>query len=64
MAEEDNSPMCRICYGCGSEGKDQLISPCKCKGTTAHVHRGCLTAWVKTSGRMASLRFFSHLYLL
>jgi len=32
---------CRICFG--QEG--ELITPCKCSGTCAFVHRDCLDAW-------------------
>lgn len=29
---------CRICY----EGGDNLVQPCKCKGTMADAHKACL----------------------
>lgn len=33
----DEDPMCRICFGGKDEEEEQgrLISPCKCKGSTA-----------------------------
>lgn len=41
---------CRICLmeGSGDEGDyDPLIRPCKCKGSIAYVHLGCLRHWIK-----------------
>lgn len=36
-------PTCRICL---EENKNfELISPCKCSGTSAWVHRECLESW-------------------
>ena len=35
---------CRICL---EEG--DLITPCKCKGTTAHIHVECLERWLDVS---------------
>lgn len=37
---------CRICL---EEG--DLIQPCNCAGTTAHVHEECLVKWLATSNR-------------
>lgn len=37
---------CRICLE-----EDDLITPCKCSGTTAYVHERCLLRWLSTSGR-------------
>lgn len=37
---------CRICLEDG-----ELISPCHCTGTTAHVHEECLVRWLNMSGR-------------
>lgn len=37
---------CRICL---EEG--ELIQPCNCTGTTAHVHEKCLLKWLHTSSR-------------
>jgi E3 ubiquitin-protein ligase DOA10 len=42
--QENMLPQCRICY----EGEENLISPCKCSGTSAFVHRECLEKWRKT----------------
>ncbi|KAJ7521444.1 hypothetical protein O6H91_19G055000 [Diphasiastrum complanatum] len=39
-------PSCRICLEPDSgESGDELISPCKCKGTQQFVHRSCLDHW-------------------
>ena len=37
---------CRICL---EEG--DLVQPCDCRGSTAHVHTECLIKWLATSGR-------------
>lgn len=36
----DEGPRCRICWE--SEPRGQLISPCKCAGSMAHIHVECL----------------------
>ena len=36
-------PECRICFDQFDD--DELISPCRCKGTSKWVHRGCLNKW-------------------
>ncbi|KAI9341473.1 hypothetical protein BDR26DRAFT_860485 [Obelidium mucronatum] len=38
------SPFCRICLG--SEDPKELFSPCRCKGSSLHVHRHCLKTWI------------------
>lgn len=42
---------CRICYGDYGEISNELISPCKCKGSTKWVHRECLNTWVTKKNR-------------
>ena len=42
MSEEKKE--CRICFDEGMDN-DPLISPCKCKGTSAYVHKSCLSNW-------------------
>ena len=42
MSEEKKE--CRICFDEGTDD-DPLISPCKCKGTSAYVHKSCLSNW-------------------
>lgn len=37
---------CRICHQSEAQTNSQIISPCKCSGTMAHVHRECLERWV------------------
>lgn len=38
---EDHAPFCRICL----EEEGDMISPCQCTGTLAHVHEACLRQW-------------------
>jgi len=38
---------CRICF----EEGDDLLTPCACKGTAAHIHSECLTRWLQISRR-------------
>jgi len=42
MSEEKKE--CRICFDEGTDD-DPLISPCKCKGTSAYIHKSCLSTW-------------------
>lgn len=39
---ELHEPECRICF---DQINDELINPCRCKGTSKWVHRGCLHKW-------------------
>jgi hypothetical protein len=40
---------CRICWNTEGEPPDGLLlSPCRCKGTSAHIHHGCLQRWLDT----------------
>jgi hypothetical protein len=39
--------LCRFCFGDARDG--DLISPCACRGTQAHVHTGCLREWQRAS---------------
>ena len=34
---------CRICFE--EKDDDELISPCRCNGTSKYIHRGCLNRW-------------------
>lgn len=36
-------PQCRICLDYA--GDEELIAPCRCKGTQKYVHRSCLDNW-------------------
>tara|TARA_B100000035_G_scaffold178043_1_gene151804 strand:- start:6744 stop:7532 length:789 start_codon:yes stop_codon:yes gene_type:complete len=42
MSEEQKE--CRICFEIGTYD-DPLITPCKCKGTSAYIHKSCLSNW-------------------
>ncbi|CAI5460218.1 unnamed protein product [Closterium sp. Yama58-4] len=44
-AEDEDQPQCRICLECDG---DDLIAPCKCKGSARFVHRSCLDQWRAT----------------
>ena len=35
---------CRICF---NSLKENLVSPCKCKGSIKHIHVSCLKQWLK-----------------
>ncbi|KAJ8933934.1 hypothetical protein NQ314_013690 [Rhamnusium bicolor] len=39
--------ICRICHG--GESMDDLLTPCRCRGTIALVHLKCLERWLKES---------------
>ncbi|XP_022682913.1 E3 ubiquitin-protein ligase MARCH2-like [Setaria italica] len=39
--EADSAAFCRTCH----EPGDEIISPCRCKGTQQFVHRSCLDHW-------------------
>ncbi|CAK9822979.1 E3 ubiquitin-protein ligase MARCHF3 [Anthophora retusa] len=43
------SIVCRICHT--NTSKEQLISPCRCKGSLAYVHLACLERWLNQSCR-------------
>ncbi|XP_050300948.1 E3 ubiquitin-protein ligase MARCHF3-like [Anthonomus grandis grandis] len=52
MLESDSSRIstdliCRICHG--GESFDDLLTPCRCRGTIALVHLKCLERWLKES---------------
>lgn len=43
---EDGLEGCRICFDTEEDAESgKLISPCKCKGSQAVVHRNCLQKW-------------------
>ncbi|KAG5880545.1 hypothetical protein JTB14_026778 [Gonioctena quinquepunctata] len=39
--------ICRICHG--GESLDDLLTPCRCRGTIALVHLKCLERWLRES---------------
>lgn len=45
--ESEKEVRCKICYLFENpvSNINDLISPCKCKGTLKYVHRGCLKLW-------------------
>mmetsp|Transcript_49185 Transcript_49185/g.76754 ORF Transcript_49185/g.76754 Transcript_49185/m.76754 type:complete len:309 (+) Transcript_49185:145-1071(+) len=70
-AESHDEPTCRICFEVGkvassqedeADGVDEstdpndLIVPCKCKGTQKYVHVGCLERWQGVTLREANPR--------
>lgn len=45
---------CRLCWDPeGAPPDGLLLSPCRCKGSVAHIHRGCLQRWLDTRPRAA-----------
>uniref|UniRef100_A0A0K0FAS0 RING-CH-type domain-containing protein n=1 Tax=Strongyloides venezuelensis TaxID=75913 RepID=A0A0K0FAS0_STRVS len=44
-----NKRLCRICFD--GDNTNEMISPCKCKGSCEYVHNDCLTKWYESSGR-------------
>ncbi|XP_066245918.1 LOW QUALITY PROTEIN: E3 ubiquitin-protein ligase MARCHF3-like [Euwallacea similis] len=41
--------ICRICHG--GQSIDELLTPCRCRGTIALVHLKCLETWLKESNQ-------------
>jgi hypothetical protein len=39
-----DEPICRFCFE-GPEESNPLIEPCKCVGSTKHVHLNCIRRW-------------------
>jgi hypothetical protein len=46
-----NFSVCRICHVNNVPGEN-LISPCRCKGSLAYVHLSCLEKWINESFRL------------
>ena len=46
--ENTSDIICRICWETDKE--ENLIQPCKCKGTMKWVHEKCLQKWLEVSG--------------
>ena len=50
---EDNSsssedlPFCKYCQD--TDEQDDMIQPCKCEGSSQHVHRTCLQKWMDSN---------------
>ena len=47
MADDASAPCCRICLD--TDVAENLISPCRCAGTSAFVHNACLRHWIETT---------------
>jgi len=43
------SAICRFCLEDLSSEENPMIQPCKCKGSSAHVHENCLRKWRRTT---------------
>lgn len=41
-----SGPICRICHE--GDGKEDLVSPCRCTGTVGLVHKSCMERWLST----------------
>ncbi|KAG8195967.1 hypothetical protein JTE90_028941 [Oedothorax gibbosus] len=39
-------PICRICHE--GDGREELVSPCRCAGTVGVVHKTCMERWLST----------------
>ncbi|SCV68644.1 BQ2448_765 [Microbotryum intermedium] len=52
VAEEEK--VCRICFDGEDPDLGRLFSPCKCRGTSRHVHVSCLAVWRARSARASS----------
>ena len=54
--QKTQSFKCRICFCEGSfEGKNPLISPCKCTGSVSYIHLICLRKWLTSKVTKRSL---------
>jgi hypothetical protein len=53
---------CRICLGEENEQDNEMITPCKCKGTMQFIHVNCLQEWVNGKKSVRELPF-SCIYL-
>mmetsp|Transcript_27740 Transcript_27740/g.38596 ORF Transcript_27740/g.38596 Transcript_27740/m.38596 type:complete len:323 (-) Transcript_27740:72-1040(-) len=47
---DENERLCRICFEPGPD----LISPCRCRGSSAFIHRDCLNEWRASSQNSTS----------
>ncbi len=47
-------PFCRICHEGGDGDNEPLISPCRCSGSVALVHRQCLERWLSSQTHNAN----------
>ena len=47
---DDFEVCCRICQ-CPDEDENEIVSPCKCKGSVKFIHHQCLLKWCQTRER-------------
>lgn len=45
LSDEEDENICRICFE-GETKENELIRPCKCKGTQKYIHKSCLMTWI------------------
>ena len=43
-SSSEDLPFCRYCQD--TDEQDDMIQPCKCDGSTGHVHKTCLQKWL------------------
>ena len=48
LSGESSGIFCRICHE--GDGKEDLISPCKCTGTMGLIHVSCIEKWLSQAG--------------
>lgn len=48
MSHEDPERKCRFCWNSEADEANPLLGTCKCKGTVAQIHYGCLAAWLQS----------------
>ncbi len=48
LSGESSGLFCRICHE--GEGREDLISPCKCTGTMGLIHLSCVERWLSQAG--------------
>ena len=48
LSAESSGIFCRICHE--GDGKEELISPCKCAGTMGLIHVSCIEKWLSQAG--------------
>jgi E3 ubiquitin-protein ligase DOA10 len=52
---EENKPTCRFCLE--EDIVDNLLSPCKCKGTSKYVHKKCILDWDRNHCPTCKLKY-------
>ncbi|XP_077316264.1 putative E3 ubiquitin-protein ligase MARCHF10 isoform X5 [Lithobates pipiens] len=43
---EDEGDLCRICFTGDKTLENQLVAPCRCKGSLKYVHKECMKKWL------------------